>query len=353
MAKSRVVGLDIGTTHVRAAELEFSGGGPRSGQATLVQFGQLALPPGAVRDGEVAEPSTVASALQQLWNQSKFSTRAVNLGVGNQRIVVRELELPWLPMSQLRASLPFQVSELLPMSTDQALLDFYPTSEFDGPNGRMVGGMLVAASRDTVNSNVLAASAAGLKVQMVDLSAFALLRALARGELAHRTVALVDIGARVTTVVIAAQGVPRFIRSLASGGQDLTDSIASSLSVSGPEAEQLKRELVIGATVSPELQAAAESVRNLTQTLVESIRNTFVYYASNNPRAGIELAVLTGGGTRLPGLGQYLSSASRLPVTFGDPLAGVKLGRAVTKAQLAGSESLVAMAIGLGYGVPV
>src|SRR5450756_2869387 len=141
VAKSRVVGLDIGTTHVRAAELEFSGGGPRSGRATLGQFGELALPPGAVRDGEVAEPATVASALQQLWSQAKFSTRAVNLGVGNQRIMVRELELPWLPMSQLRASLPFQVSELLPMSTDQALLDFYPTSEFDGPNGRMVGGI--------------------------------------------------------------------------------------------------------------------------------------------------------------------------------------------------------------------
>ena len=351
MAKSRVVGLDIGTTHVRAAELEFSGGGPRSGHVTLVQFGQLALPPGAVRDGEVAEPSTVASALRQLWSQSRFSTRNVNLGVGNQRIVVRELELPWLPMSQLRASLPFQVAELLPMSTDQALLDFYPTSQFDGPNGRMVGGMLVAASRDTVNSNVLAADAAGLKVQMVDLNAFALHRALVRGELVNRTLALVDIGARVTTVVIAAQGIPRFVRSIASGGQDVTDAIASTLSVSAPEAEQLKRELGLGATVPSELTAVSESVRNLAQTLVESIRNTFVYYASNNPGAGIELVVLTGGGAHLPGLGQYLSSASRLPVTFGDPLAGVKLGKAVKKELLAGSESLVAMAMGLGFGV--
>lgn len=200
VAKAGVIGLDIGTTHVRAAEVRPGSAGPGGEPPTLVRYGQVALPLGAVRDGEVAEPAAVTSALRRLWSEVGFSTRDVNIGVGNQRVVVRELELPWMPLTDIRASLPFQVSELIPMSPDEAVLDYYPTGETDGPAGRMVQGMLVAATRDTVNANVMAVESAGLRPQLVDLNPFALLRALARGELAGRTVALVEVGARITQV---------------------------------------------------------------------------------------------------------------------------------------------------------
>ena len=212
MASTRVIGLDIGTTGIRAAEVEFGSGGPSAfGPATLHRFGQVPLPLGVVRDAEVIEQDVVASALRQLWAQQHFTTRDVVIGVGNQRVLVRELDLPWMPAAQLKSSLPFQVQELLPMSTDEAYLDYFPTREFDGANGRTLQGMLVAAQRDTVNANVMAVEGAGMRVTMVDLNAFALIRALARGELAQKTVALVDIGASVTTVAVVVHGVLRFI----------------------------------------------------------------------------------------------------------------------------------------------
>ena len=93
-----------------------------------------------------------------------------------------------------------------------------------GEQGRLVQGLLVAAVRDTVTANVMAVESAGLRPTMVDLNAFALLRAMTRGDLAQRTVALVDIGARVTDVTIVAHGVPQFVRTLPSGGQDATDT---------------------------------------------------------------------------------------------------------------------------------
>ncbi|KGM02904.1 pilus biosynthesis protein PilM [Cellulomonas cellasea DSM 20118] len=335
---------------MRAAELEFRSGA-RTGTPTLVRYGQVPLPLGAVRDGEVVQPETVASALRQLWVAAKFDSKEVVLGVGNQRVMVRELDLPWMPLPQLRASLPYQVHELLPMSTDDALLDYYPTSEFDGPQGRTVQGMLVAAQRDTVNANVLAVEGAGLRASMVDLNAFALLRAVARGDLADRVVALVDIGASVTNVVISARGVPRLVRTLPAGGQNVTAAVASALGIAAAEAEVIKRTIGVGYAVEAEHEAAAEAVANVTRTLIESVRNTFVYYAGNNPGALIEAVVLTGGGSHLPGLGQYLSSASRLPVTLGDPLAGLKIGKTVARESLTGLESLVALPVGLAYGV--
>jgi type IV pilus assembly protein PilM len=352
VASTRVIGLDIGSSGVRAAELEFGSKGPAGTAApTLLRFGQAPLPLGAVRDGEVAHPETVSGALRQIWSEARFESKDVVIGVGNQRVLVRDLELPWMPLPQLRASLPFQVNDLLPMSTDEALLDYFPTGDFDGPQGRMVRGMLVAAQRDTVTANVLAVEGAGLSPRMVDLNAFALVRALSRGELAGLTAAFVDIGASITTVVVAAQGVPRLVRSIAAGGHNVTSAVASALGVTAGEAEAVKREVGIGYAVDPSRAPAAEAVTTVVRALVESIRNTFVYYSGTNQRAGIDVAVLTGGGAQLPGLGQYISSATRLPVNLGDPLGGLHMGKHVARPLLAGQESLVAMSVGLAYGV--
>lgn len=352
VAKAAVIGLDIGTTHVQAAEVHFGSGGPTGKQRpTLARYGRVPLPYGAVRDGEVEDQAAVSSALRALWSQARFSSRDVVIGVGNQRVVVRELDLPWMPLTQIRASLPFQVSELLPMSIEEALLDFFPTGESDGAAGRLVHGMLVAATRDTVNANVVAVEGAGLRPRMVDLNSFALLRALVRGALIDQTVAIVEIGARITHVVIAARGVPRFVRMLPSGDQNVTDAITGALGCTVAEAEQIKREVGIGFAVRPELAQAVEALNSVAQPLVEAVRNTFVYYAGNNPGAGIDTVVLTGGGAHLPGLGQYLASASRLPVTFGDPLAAMRVAKGVAPAAVGSHSSLMTLPIGLAYGV--
>ncbi|NMR20164.1 type IV pilus assembly protein PilM [Cellulomonas fimi] len=352
MAKTRVIGLDIGTTQVRAAELEFAGGGPsRTSQPTVVKFGEVPLPLGAVRDGEVTELQTVATAIKQLWARVKFSHKDVVIGIGNQRVVVRDLDLPWMPLAQLRSSLPFQAQEMLPVAVEDAVLDYVPTGSYVGEHGNMVRGLLVAATKDTVQANVAAVEAAGLKPVMVDLGAFALARVMARGDLLGRTLALVDIGARVTTVVVVANGVPSFVRMLPSGGQDVSDAVGSAMGASAADAELIKRQLGIGFSAAPELAPAAEAIRTITTSLVEAIRNTFVYYTSNNPGAPTEMVLLTGGGSQLPGLGQYLSSASRLPVTLGQPLSTLRLGSgAGSPEHLNEAQHALAMPLGLAFG---
>ncbi|MBX9245861.1 type IV pilus assembly protein PilM [Actinotalea ferrariae] len=340
-----MIGLDLGTTYVRAVEVQ------QGRTPTVLRCAEAPLPLGAVQDGEVTDPGPVVDALRRMWLQTKFSHKDVVIGVGNQRVLVRNLDLPWLPMAQLRASLPYQVQDNLPVAVEDALLDFYPTAEYNGESGRSVQGLLVAATRDTVQANVAAVESAGLRPLVVDLNAFALVRAHMTGDLRNRIVALVDIGARITNVVVARHGNPVLVRTLPAGGQHLTDAIAAELSIPNPEAEAIKRQVGVGYGVAPELRKAAEVVNHVTQGLVESIRNTLVYYASTNPGQSIDGIVLTGGAASLSGLGQYLSSASRLPVAMGDVLSSVTVSGSASFDGRPGMQQSLAVPLGLALAV--
>jgi type IV pilus assembly protein PilM len=110
--------LDIGTTAIRAAELSFGSGGPGKSEATMTAFAQVPLAPGAIQDGEVLDMGKVSVAIKMLWQMGKFSSSDVVMGVGNQRVIVREVDLPWQPVEALKRSLPYQAEQLLPVAVE-------------------------------------------------------------------------------------------------------------------------------------------------------------------------------------------------------------------------------------------
>ncbi|WP_084037786.1 type IV pilus assembly protein PilM [Demequina sp. NBRC 110053] len=348
MAKKQAIGLDIGAKALRAAEVVTAGGG----RSELVRYAEVPIPAGAVKDGEVVDQAEVAQAIKALWSRGGFSSKDVILGIGNQRVTVRTMQLPKMPMSDIRSSLPFQVEDSLPIPVDEAVLDFYPTVEFEGPSGSVYEGLVVAAARETVMSNVNAAEAAGLKPLSVDLSAFALLRAMARGELGHGTVALVDIGARITTIVVATDGAPRFVRTLPVGTQGLADILARAKTVSQAEAEHQVITRGLQASSAPENQISADQYNDAARNLVEGIRNSIGFYQSNNRQAPVAYVVLTGGGSTVPGLGQAIASETRTQTLLGNPLEGVAISKRIQGLEgIKGREATMAMSMGLGMGV--
>ncbi|SDQ46679.1 type IV pilus assembly protein PilM [Quadrisphaera sp. DSM 44207] len=347
MARRTAIGLDIGSSGVRAAELAYGRDGAR-----LRRFGQVPLPDTAVRAGEVVDAPVVTAALRELWRTGGFSHRDVVLGVANQRVLVREVDLPAMPLSDLPRALPFQVEGLLPMPVDSVVLDFHPlrsmTSSSGGP---LVRGLLVAASRDMVMANVRAAEAAGLHVVSVDLTPFALMRALgSRLDLDVETEALVDIGAHVTNVVVHSDGEPRFVRILLTGGQHLTDAISEGTGVPPAEAEALKHEHGLTAT-SPEHARAAQALVLSTQALLDEIRSSVDYYSASTPTHPVQRIVVTGGGAQLRGLTERLSAATQTPVVQGNAIASFSTRRAGRDAEQLGLLGpLSAVPVGLALG---
>jgi type IV pilus assembly protein PilM len=346
MANS-VVGVDIGSTSLRAVEVE----DPNKPRPTVVRLHEVPLPEGAANRGEVIEPNTVAQALKLLWSQARFASRNVVLGVGNQRVLARDFAVPRASLAHIRESLPFEAQDLLPIPVADALLDFYPVWEQQTESGPMVNGLLIAAVKDVVLGNVKATEIAGLRTVDVDVIPFALNRALINRQDARGTIALIDIGANTTNVVIAKDGAPHFVRIIPTGGAELTRQLAQSMEFEAPKAEHLKRRLGMAKQVAnDEEHRAVQVIYQLGNELLLSLRNTLNYFVNTRPGESVRRIILTGGGSQLPGFAQALSEYTRIQVVAGDPFASVKVAKSIPTNELAERHSSYAVALGLALG---
>ncbi len=170
-----VVGLDVEAGSVAATEVAFNG------DSTVAKFGMAPLGTGVFSEGEVSDPEALGDALKELFSKHKLS-KAVRVGLASQRVAVRTLRLPLIEnRSELETAIRFQAQEHIPMPLEQAVLDWQAVGEATGPNGeRQVDVVAVAARRDMLGGLMSALGRAGLRPVGVDLSAFGMIRALAR-----------------------------------------------------------------------------------------------------------------------------------------------------------------------------
>lgn len=318
------IGLDIGTSAVRAAQVASGGRGPDR----LQRLAEVPLPPGAVREGEIVDADAVVAALRQLWARHRFATRRVALGVANQHVVVRQVDLPSLPRRELRQSLQYQAADAIPIPVEQAILDFHVLGTFESEDGQPFSRLLlVAAQRDMVRSIVDVVERARLTPTVLDLDAFALLRSLTPGSLLGGGELVVDCGVGVTDVVVAEAGAPRFVRILSH------DRVSAG----------------VGAAPGPAPDDGAEAAP--TTRLVEDLRGSLDFYASQPDAVPVRRVILSGGASRRSDLRERLAEAVGLPVEAGHPLQELKIGRlGLGPEALVAAEPHVAVAIGLALG---
>jgi len=355
VAARPAVGLDIGTSGVRAAELT-TGKRPM----VLEKFGQVALPPGAVVNGEVVDVDAVALALKELWGKTKFRTKRVIVGVSNQKVVVRQVDLPWLPPADFRKSLSFQVQDYIPMPVEQAVLDFHPLEEFTNESGgRMLRVLLVAASSEMVQRTVAAVQQAGLSPVMIDLTPFALLRGMAQidelGLSGAEAEALVDVGASVTNIIVHQGGVPRFVRILLMGGADITEAVSERIGMDIEQAEAVKQQTGMAeepGVTTADSAPADRAIEAGGAAFVEEVRGSLDYYLAQPGSVDVKRIVLSGGGSQLRGLAARLSLSSRLPVVPGTAMSALTVGKVgLTDEQLSAVAPLASVPVGLAMGI--
>ena len=353
------IGLDIGSSAVRAAELEQR----RGATPRLIRYGQVALPPGAVVDGDVLEPDVVADALRQLWGMTGIKDRNVAVGLASQRVTVRQIDLPDLPDEELAAAVRMQGQDQLPMPVDEALLDFVVVSRYPVDESRTnVRVLLVAAEREMVERLLAPVKTAKLRPVLVDLDAFALLRSLATAavpaentEISPPTEVVVDIGAMLTKFAVHRGGHPLFVRMTRFGGVGSTQELQQVLELTWEQAEKAKLDASGAMAAGGQLDSDDERVRVLqhgVQKAITEVRHSLDFFRSQHDDMEVQRVFLSGGASLAPDLTDQLETALDLPVAHGDPLRSVDAThRRGTPTKAIEERSFLAVPVGLALGL--
>jgi type IV pilus assembly protein PilM len=305
-----------------------------------------------VVDGEIHDAGPVSEAIAQVWKRAKIRGKGAIVGVSNQRVVVRQVDLPYLEEKEFRSSLRFQAADYIPMSVEDAQLDFIVIDDYTTEaQEHMMRVLLIAAATDMVDSFIGAAASGGVDVRGIDLTPFAIARAVspaARGESGIAgSEAVVDVGAATTNILIHHNGEPRFVRILLVGGDDVSTALSDEIGVSYDEGEAMKLDLSRG--VGPE--KARTLLDRQVASLVDEIRGSLDYYLSQEDSEPVSSIVLTGGGSLTTGLAQRLEQTLKTQVHVGSPLDQLNVRKSgLTDDQVAQVQPVAAAAVGLALG---
>lgn len=349
-----IVGLDIEPGYVAAAEVAGPGG-------AVERAATAPLAPGLIRDGEVVDVDALAEALRAFFKEHGLGKR-VRLGVANQRIVVRTLDLPRIEdRKELDAAVRFQAQEQVPMPLEQAVLDFQSMGVVDTPEGPRTRVVLVAARRDMIERLLAAARQAGLRPAGIDLSAFAMVRALqesagepaadadaeAGGTAVEGQATLYVCVGGMTNLALAERSRCVFTRVVAGGTETMAQELAERRGLTLEHAHQWLVHVGLvtpvddvegdPAIVSEARAVLGEGVRRIG----DEIRNSLDFYRMQDGAIPVGDAVLTGPAAAVEGFADGLGHQISLPMRLGlvaearpGALSGIDAGRLAVAAGL-------------------
>jgi type IV pilus assembly protein PilM len=337
-----LVGLDLDATGIVAASVTVNGR-VRVDSAALER-----LEPGIIRDGEVVDSDGLAEALRSLYRANKGLDKRVRVGLANQKIVVRVIDLPYLEdAKEVDAAVRFHAQDQLPMPLDQAVIDHQRLEVVNGEAGRRLRILLVAARREMVERVLSALRSAGLKPEGVDLSAFAMVRALHRAGLDDEQVLYLAVGG-LTNLAVARGPICSFARASGSGVEALAIDLAERSQLTLEHAHQWLKHVGLEAPLE-EVEGDVEIVDQARRVLLDGVRriaadvrSSLDFHRMQDETAGVSRAVLTGPASAIPGFAVALASELGMPVddgaVDGSP-AGIEPGRVTVAAGLAITEA--------------
>jgi type IV pilus assembly protein PilM len=310
-----IVGLDIDGGHVAAAQVM------ANGTFSVKNAAVSELPRGIMRDGELADPGALTEALRGFFAENGLPQH-VRLGVASQRIVVRTLNLPPLADERaLAAAVKVEAPDHIPMPIDEAVVDFQSLGDVDTPAGPRTRVVVVAARREMVERFAVAVADAGLRVEGIDLSAFAMVRAL-RSSAETDARLYVNLGG-ITNLAVANASGCLFARAASGGLDTIVSTLAERRALTTEHAAQWIAHVGLAADVDtiegdPDLIATTRAtLEQGVNELAETVRGSLNFYRSQEAVETVERGLVTGRGATVPGLVERLGEKLRLQLEAG------------------------------------
>jgi type IV pilus assembly protein PilM len=316
--KKNLVGLDIGSSSIKAVELQKKGGGYQ-----LLNLGFENLQPDTVVDGQIMELNNVSNVITSIFTEHQIRTSRVAAGVSGHSVIVKNIVLPQMSEDELRESFSWHAEEHIPFDISDVNLDYQVTST----SSEALHVLMAACKSDKIANVKQAIQLAGKQPVVIDVDTFALQNCY---EINYQpqpgqVVALLNIGASTMNINILNGTRSVFARDASVGGSQYTSLLQKELGLTFEQAEAVKRGYPLPDGIEPRpIQPIIETVSDI---LALEIRKTMDFYratAEENEEA-IQKILVAGGSSKLPGLPDYLSKRFEIPVELFDPFRQIEV----------------------------
>jgi type IV pilus assembly protein PilM len=334
-----LVGLDVGSSAVRAVELTKSKTGYQ-----MTGFAYETLGPDSVVDGAIMDSREVANVIKRLLAGGAFKSKGTAAGVSGHSVIVKRVILPVATEQEVSASIQFDAEQYIPFGLSEVNLDYQIIGPAQG-NDPGMEVLLVAAKKDKIQNHTNVISMAGRSADVVDIEAFALQNAFEANYSVSpmATVALLNIGASLMNINITKGGMPLFIRDVPVGGNQYTDILQKELQLSFQEAEDLK----LGKTGGSEAEMVQPLLQSITDMLIMEVQKTFDFFRETYPHETITQVLICGGTAGTPGLAEKIEETFGYPTEVLDPLKHITLGPKVDAGKVNSLGPALTIAVGL------
>ncbi|HEV2990535.1 MAG TPA: type IV pilus assembly protein PilM [Candidatus Angelobacter sp.] len=309
-AKS-IVGLDIGSSCIKAIELKRS-----KGELQVSHIGVEPLASDIVVDSMIVDSGSVSTAISKIFGEHSIKTKSVATSVSGHSVIVKKIAVQPMTEGELADSITTEAAQHIPFDIADVNVDFDILNPDD--QGAHMDVLLVAVKKDKILNYTNVLSLAGKSPAVVDIDAFALQNCYEYNyQPGHdSTVALLNLGASVMNINIVKGTTPLFTRDVSVGGNQYTDSLQKELDLSFDDAESLKLGKKVG-TVSED--AKLPILQQVTEIIVLEIQKTFDFFRATASGEHIERIFLAGGSSKVPGLVEALRQEFSLPVEILNP----------------------------------
>jgi type IV pilus assembly protein PilM len=336
-----LVGLDIGSSSIKAVELTKSKKGYQ-----LSGFAHEQLPADAVVDGAIMDAPAVAAGIKKTFSTGKFKLKAVATGVSGHSVIVKRVVVPAATPGEVEASIQLDAEQYIPFEITEVNLDYQVVGPGVTPSEE--AGMevvLVAAKKDKIQNHTNVISLAGQNPEVVDIDAFALQNVFEANYTVNSTatIALLNIGASLMNINITKGGMPLFIRDVSVGGNQYTDILQKELQLNFQEAEDLK----LGKTGGSEVEMVQPLLESITDMLITEVQKTFDFFRETYPTETISQVLICGGTSQMVGLAERIQATFSYPTEVLDPFKSITLGPKVDAAKVTSLGPALAVAVGL------
>jgi len=313
------VGLSIGTSSIKLAELK------RSGKAwQLLHFGMVYLPEDAVVDREIVNSIAVIDSLKNLVSQIKLKSKQVCTSLSGTSLIVKRMQLEVPNLKDLKDQIFWEAEQYIPFDISEVVMDYHVLSR---AKGGKVDVLLVAVKKSILENYMSAVEEASLKPKVVDVDFFASQNAFEANYKPNpaEAVAVVDIGASSSKFVVIQGGIPVFTKDSSLGGKTLTQEIQKHLNLSFTDAETLK----IGGAAGGMPQEVSELMNVMCENLAMEVKRTLDFYNASSSGAPVSYILLSGGSSRIPGLSRAVEEGVGVPTQMLNPFNSINYDPAV------------------------